>query len=143
MPKAEGVRLDLGIIKDFGPESARLIVAERERCGPYGDAGELVRRTGLKPQAVRSLIEAGAFDALTSNRRAALWDAGLSIPSARKGQRAFPVIGPEPPPRFDDLSDYDKMVGEYQVLDIYPRGHVMEFIRPTLDSGVLTADEVH
>ena len=138
VPKAEGVRLGLGMIKDIGPESARLIVAERERCGPYGDAGELVRRTGLKPQALRSLIEAGAFDAVTPNRRAALWDAGLSIPSARNGQRAFPVESAEPPPRFDDLSDYDKMVGEYRALGIYPRGHVMEFIRPTLDSGVLT-----
>ncbi len=136
VPKAEGVRLGLGMIKDIGPESARLIVEERERHGLYGDAGELTRRTGLKPQAVRSLIEAGAFDAL--------WDAGLSIPSARNGQRAFPVIGPEPPPRFDDLSDYDKMVGEYQVLDIYPRGHVMEFIRPTLDREVrTTADTYH
>ncbi len=143
VPKAEGVRLGLGMIKDIGPESARLIVAERERHDPYADAGELVRRTGLKPQAVRSLIEAGAFDALTPNRREALWEAGISIPSARNGQRAFSVIGAEPPPRFDDLSDYDKMVGEYQVLDIYPRGHVMEFIRPTLDSDVLTCAEVY
>ena len=137
------VRLGLGMIKDIGPESARLIVEERERCGPSAGAGDLVRRTGLKPQALRSLIEAGAFDALTSNRRAALWEAGLSIPSARNGQRAFPVESIEQPPRFDDLSDYDQMVGEYKVLDIYPRGHVMEFIRPTLDSGVLTADEVY
>ena len=143
VPKAEGVRLGLGMIKDIGPESARLIVAERERCGPYGDAGELVRRTGLKPQALRSLIEAGAFDAVSPNRREALWDAGLSIPSARNGQRAFPVESAEPPPRFDDLSNHDKMIGEYRALGIYPRGHVMEFIRPTLDSGVLTADEVY
>ena len=142
-PEDGAVRLGLGMIKDIGTESARLIVKERERHGPYADAGELVRRTGLKPRAVRSLIEAGAFDALTPNRREALWEAGLSIPSARNGQRAFPVIGAEPPPRFDDLSDYDKMVGEYQVLDIYPRGHVMEFIRPTLDADVLTTADTY
>ncbi len=54
------------------------------------------------------------------------------------------MIGAEPPPIFDDLSDYDKMVGEYKVLDIYPRGHVMEFIRPTLDREVrTTADTYH
>ena len=143
VPKAEGVRLRLGMIKDIGPESARLIVAERERHGPYADAGELVRRTGLKPQALRSLIEAGAFDAVSPNRREALWESGLSIHPDRNGQRAFPVVGAEPPPRFDDLSNHDKMIGEYRALGIYPRGHVMEFIRPTLDSGVLTADEVY
>ena len=143
MPQAEGGRLGLGMIKDIGPESARLIVAEREARGPYADAGELVRRTGLKPQAVRSLIEAGAFDALTPNRREALWEAGLSIRPARSGQRAFPVVGAEAPPSFDDFTDYEKMVGEYRTLGIYPRGHVMEFIRPTLDAGVLTTAQVY
>ena len=143
MPQAEGGRLGLGMIKDIGPESARLIVAEREARGPYADAGELVRRTGLKPQAVRSLIEAGAFDAVTPNRREALWEAGLSIRPARSGQRAFPVVGAEAPPSFDDFTDYEKMVGEYRTLGIYPRGHVMEFIRPTLDAGVLTTAQAY
>ena len=143
LPQAEGVRLGLGMIKDIGPESAKLIVEERNQHGPYSDAGELVRRTGLKPQSVRSLVEAGAFDALTPNRRTALWEAGLSIPSARNGQRAFPIAGTEAPPRFDDISDYEKMAGEYKVLGIYPRGHVMEFIRPRLDSDVLTAADTY
>ena len=143
VPEDGAARLGLGIVKDIGLESAKRIVAERERCGPYADAGELVRRTGMKPQSVRSLVEAGAFDALTPNRRLALWEAGLSIRPARNGQRAFPVAGPDPPPRFEDISDYDKMVGEYRALGIYPRGHVMEFIRPKLDAGVLTTAETY
>ena len=143
VPKSDGVRLGLGMIKDIGPESARLIVEEREARGPYADSGELVRRTGLKPQSVRSLIEAGAFDAVTPNRREALWEAGLSIRPARSGQRAFPVAVAEAPPRFDDFTDYEKMVGEYKTLGIYPSGHVMEFIRPTLDAGVLTTAQVY
>ena len=142
-PVDSEVRLGLGMIKDIGPESARLIVEERERHGPYADAGELVRRTGLKPQSVRSLVEAGAFDGVTPNRREALWEAGLSIRPTRAGLRAFPVAGANPPPRFDDFSDYEKMVGEYHALGIYPRGHVMEFIRPTLDAGVMTTAEVY
>ncbi len=143
LPQAEGVLLGLGMIKDIGPESARLIVAERERHGPYADAAELVRRCGLKPQAMRSLVEAGAFDAVTPNRRQALWEAGLATRPSRSGQRAFPVASAEPPPRFDDISDFDKMVGEYRVLGIYPSGHVMQFIRPTLDANVLTTAEVY
>ena len=142
-PEDGASRLGLGMIKDIGPESAKLIVEEREARGPYADAGELVRRTGLKPQSVRSLIEAGAFDAVTPNRREAFWEAGLSIRPARSGQRAFPVHGSEAPPCFDDFTDYEKMVGEYQTLGIYPRGHVMEFIRPTLDTGVLTTAAVY
>ena len=142
-PEDGAARLGLGMIKDIGPESAKLIVEERERGGPYADPGGLVRRTGLKPQSVRSLVEAGAFDALTPNRREALWDAGLSIRPMRNGQRAFPVAAADPPPRFDDLSDFEKMIGEYKVLDIYPKGHVMEFIRPKLDADVLPAADVY
>ena len=142
-PEAEAVRLGLGMIKDIGPESARLIVAEQEQHGPYSDAGELVRRTGLKPQAARSLIEAGAFDALTPNRRQALWEAGLPIRPSSSGQRAFPVHGSDAPPRFPDFTDCERMAGEYRALGIYPSGHVMEFIRLTLDQGVLSAAQVY
>ena len=142
-PEHGSARLGLGMIKDIGPESAKLVVEERECHGPYADSGDLARRTGLKPQSVRSLIEAGAFDALTSNRREALWEAELSIRPGRNGQRAFPVAGADAPPRFEDISDYDKMVGEYRALGIYPRGHVMEFIRPRLDGDVLTTAETY
>ena len=142
-PEDGAARLGLGMIKDIGPESAKLIVKERELHGPYSDAGELVRRTGLKPQSVRSLIEAGAFDVLTPNRREALWDVGLSIRPARHGQRAFPVATADPPPRFNDFTDFEKMAGEYRVLGIYPRGHVMEFIRPSLDASVRTTAETY
>ena len=142
-PEYGAARLGLGMIKDIGPESAKLIVEERSQHGHYADAGELVRRSGLKPQAVRSLIEAGAFDGLTPNRREALWEAGLSTRPSRSGQRAFPVQGREAPSRFEDLSDFEKMAGEYRVLGLYPRGHVMEFVRPDLDTGVLTTAQVY
>ena len=75
------MRLGLQLIKDVGPESAKLVVKEKERHGPYLSAGDLVRRTGLKEKAVLSLVMAGAFDGLTSNRRESLWEAGLHAPS--------------------------------------------------------------
>ena len=142
-PEGNSVRLGLGMITDIGPESARLLVEERERHGPYADVGDLARRAALKPQALRSLVEGGAFDALTPNRRAALWEAGLPIRPTRSGQRAFPVDGANRPPLFEDFTDYERMVGEYRVLGIYPSGHVMQFIRPTLDASVLTAAELY
>ena len=35
------------------------------------------------------------------------------------------------------------MAGEYRVLGLYPRGHVMEFVRPDLDTDVLTTAQVY
>ena len=43
---------------------------------------------------------------------------------------------------FRDFTDRDKMAGEYRVMSIYPRGHLMEFVRPYLSPGVLSAVEV-
>ena len=127
----------LRFIKDVGPESARLIEAERERGGLYAGAGDLVRRTGLKPQAVLSLVQAGAFDGVIPNRRAALWDAGLATRPGRNGQAALPLLLEGEAPEMADFTAYEKMAGEYEVMGIYPQGHLMEFVRPGLGRNVL------
>ena len=131
--------LGLGIIKDVGEESARAIVSERERHGLYTSPADLVRRTGLNPQAVLSLAMAGALDGLNPNRREALWEAGLSIRPSRSGHRAFPVSVEDGVPDLTDFSAYESMAGEYGVMSIYPKGHLMEFVRPGLSVEVLPA----
>ena len=136
VPESGSVRLGLQLIKDVGVESANLIVKERERHGPYVTAGDLVRRTGLKPQAMLSLVMAGAFDSITPNRREALWEAGLHARPSRNGQAVLPVSMGDGVPRLPNFTDREKMMGEYRVMGIYPRGHLMEFIRPGLGSNV-------
>ena len=142
IPSGDTVLLGLRFVKDVGEESALALVRERERHGPYLNAGDLVRRTGLKAQAVLSLVMAGAFDGVTPNRREALWDAGLGIRPAKNGQRAFAIAGNDNAPAFADLTDEEKMMGEYRVMGIYPKGHVMEFVRPRLRPEVLPAAAV-
>ena len=142
LPCDESALLGLRFVKDVGAPSAALIVEERERHGPYAGAADLVRRTGLKPQAVKSLALAGAFDSLSLNRRKALWDAGLGIRPGRNGQRAFPAAGNGNIPDLPDFTAFEKMAGEYRVMGIYPRGHLMEFVRPSLNSQVLPAAAV-
>ena len=141
-PENGSVRLGLQFIKDVGAESATLIVQERESCGPYSTAGDLVRRTGLKPQAVLSLTMAGAFDAVTPNRREALWEAGLHARPSRNGQVGLPISTQDSVPRLPDFTEREKMMGEYRVMGIYPRGHLMEFARPSLGPNVLRAVDV-
>ena len=137
IPDQGCVLLGLQLVKNVGGTGAQDIVEERERHGRYAGAGDLVRRTGLKPEAVQSLVQAGAFDVSNPNRRAALWDAGLPIRPSRDGQRAFSMSGWESAPDLAGFTEYERMVGEYRVMGIYPRGHVMEFVRPTLSSDVL------
>ena len=136
IPDGGAVLLGLRFVRDVGERGAEAIVEERERNGPYAGAGDLVRRTGLKPQAVLSLVQAGAFDALIPNRRQALWDAGLHTRPSRNGQAALPVSREDSPPRLPDFTEQERMMGEYRVMGVYPRGHVMQFVRPTLDPDV-------
>ncbi len=142
VPDEGAVRLGLDIIKDVGTESARLIVEERERHGPYASAGNLVSRTGLKPQSVQSLVMAGAFDGIAPNRREALWEAGLHARPSRNGQMALSSSMEDAVPTLDDFSEHEKMAAEYRVMGVYPRGHLMEFVRPHLRPGILPAREV-
>ncbi len=142
VPEDGAVLLGLRFIRDVGEASARLIVSERQRGGPYAGANDLVRRTGLKPQAALSLVKAGAFDGATPNRRTALWDAGLATRPGRNGQAALPLTLEGGTPELPDFTAYEKMAGEYEVMDIYPQGHLMEFIRPRLGRHVLPTTAV-
>ncbi len=142
VPENGSVRLGLQFVKDVGAGSAKLIVEEREHRGPYATVGDLVRRTGLKPQAVLSLTMAGAFDAITPNRRETLWEAGLVPRPSRNGQAVLPLSSEDGVPRLTDFTEREKMMWEYRVMGIYPRGHLMEFVRPGLGPDVLPAREI-
>ena len=113
IPEGDSVLLGLRLVKDVGEASAKTIVEERDLHGPYAGAGDLVRRTGLKPPAVESLVMAGALDSITPNRRKALWDAGLGIRPSGNGQRAFPVSTGIGVPPLADFTGYENMAGEY------------------------------
>ena len=136
-PEAGALRLGLRFVKDVGKGGAALIAEERRRGGSYSSPGDLVRRTGIKEQAVRSLVRAGAFDALNPNRRAALWEAGLAVRPSHQGQVGLALGTEDRADGLTDFTDYEKMAGEYRVMGMYPRGHLMEFIRPRLNEQVL------
>ncbi len=141
-PEENSVRLGLRFIEDIGSESAKLIVEERGRGGAYASGSDLVQRTGVKPLAVRSLVMAGAFDSITKNRREALWEAGLHLRPTKKGQMVLPISTEDSVPEMRDFSDVQKMRWEYATMGVYPRGHLMEFVRPGLDRKVLATAEM-
>ena len=143
VPEDGAVRLGLGLVKDVGESAARAIVREREARGRYGSPADLVSRTGITQKAAASLVMAGAFDDVASNRRHALWDIGLASRPLGSGQRTLAASTNHAIPQLKDFSEYEKMVSEYRVMGIYPRGHVMEFVRSTLNDRVLRTSDVY
>ena len=51
---------------------------------------------------------------------------------------AMPASMRNSAPELADFTAFEKMRGEYEAIGIYPRGHLMEFIRPNLPCDVLT-----
>ena len=141
-PMGDAVLMGLRFVRDVGEKGADGILRERKRGGAYSGAGDLARRVGLRPQAIESLVMAGAFDALTPNRRQALWEAGLHPRPRGNGQAALPASTDASVPPLADFTATEKMAAEYAVLGIYPRGHLMEFVRTALAPQVRPCADV-
>jgi len=58
------VRIGLMQIGNLTGDGLDEVICERSRNGPYASFEDFLRRTGLKPEDVRSLIKAGCFDDL-------------------------------------------------------------------------------
>lgn len=138
IPEDSDVRLGLRLAKHVGGTLADAIVAERAMHGPYIGASDFARRACPTPDALESLIMAGALDDVSPNRRAALWEAGL-LPTPKRGaQIAMPASMQDSAPELADFTAFERMRGEYESMGIYPSGHLLQFIRPKLPRGVLS-----
>jgi error-prone DNA polymerase len=134
------LRIGLRYVKGLGEKA-------RERLEPLlagvrpGSLEEWVQRSGLKLAQLRSLAEAGAFDALWPGRRSALWEilkhargpAGPLAPVAPDA-RAAPLSEPTPL----ELTEAD-----YRVTGLSPAGHPLRHLRGALRrQGVTSAAEL-
>ena len=128
-------------VKGMGEPRAEAIVEARERDGPFRDLADAMRRTGLQREAVESLLMAGAFDSLVSDRRAVLWEAGLLYCPAG-AQQPLPLPVQQDMIDLPILSDWEAMLGEYRTMGVHPRSHFMAYLRPRLDPEVLSSVQV-
>ena len=80
---------------------------------------------------------------IAGNRREALWESGLQTRPSRNGQTALSLSTEDRVPQLADFSEREKMMGEYRAMGIYPKGHLMEFLRPSLGPRVLPTADVN
>ncbi len=139
---SEAVLLGFLQVQGVGGAAAEAIVTARDRGGTFGSLADAMKRTGLQREAIESLVSAGAFDSLVSDRRAALWEVGLRYrPSAQQQPMELPVEQ-DFLAQLPLLSDWEAMAGEYRTLGLYPAGHMMQKLRPSLGPGVTPSNEV-
>ncbi len=144
MSGPSSIRYGLGAIKGVGQNVIEMLVAEREKNGPYRDLSDLCRRSDearLNRRVLEALIRSGAADALGENRAtlmhslpAAMQLADQTIRARAVGQNdmfglmdtsasAPAVIVNETLP---DWSRRVRLDGERDTLGLYLTGHPFE-----------------
>ena len=94
-----------------------------------------MERTGLRREAVESLVAAGAFDSMTPDRRSALWEAGLLYRPAGD-QKALRLPVEQDMARLPDMTGWETMLDEYRAMGVHPAGHFMAYAREHLQRDI-------
>jgi error-prone DNA polymerase len=75
------------------------------------------------------------------DRRAALWEVGLRYHPVGY-QQTLPLPVEQDMAQLPQQSGWEVMVDEYHTLGLYPAGHLMAMLRPSLDPGILSSQEI-
>jgi len=148
-----GLRYVKGLRADEGEKIEAAVRAAATGIRPFASIEDFAARTGISDRAMRLLAEAGAFDSLKDNRRAALWQvhgmkrhpsprlalAAGGGPVAEGTAPAFAghVAEPDLPlgeaaPGFASLSDIETVAWDFRTMQHSARSHLLEPFREEL-----------
>ena len=128
-------------VKGLGEANAGAIVRARDRGGRFRSLADAMERSGLRREAVESLIAAGAFDTMTSGRRSALWEVGLLYQPAG-AQKTLRLPVEKDMVRLPMMTDWETMLDEYRTMGVHPGGHFMSYMREHLPGDITPSREV-
>ena len=139
----ENAALRLGFLNvaKVGPVAAQGIVKAREQGAPFTVIGDFMARSGLSRETLDNLADAGAFDSMAHDRRAVRWEIGLRYRPINE-QLAMPMPVNQDMVNLPELTEWERMDGEYRTMGLYPEGHVMSHLSLQLGSGVTTSQQV-
>jgi len=122
------VRMGLRYVKGLGEgDWERLDLARR--AASFTSLEDFVRRSGFDEAALSGLAEAGAFDGLGVDRRAALWDVRRL---AQVQNQSLQLPAREEKPAFDPLSAFEEVGWDYRRTSHSARRHPLEPFRAML-----------
>ncbi|HLT20080.1 MAG TPA: DNA polymerase III subunit alpha, partial [Thermomicrobiales bacterium] len=136
--EGEAVRIGFRYVKGVGPSRAEAIERARDEGGPFRSLRDFLWRTGTSREATENLIRAGAFDSFGLNRRELLWQLGLVYrPPGR--QLPLPLPTKQDEVRLQDMSRWEKIVTDFEVMGFSTYDHPMAAVRPDLDRDLQTS----
>ncbi len=139
--RGAALRLGLLNVTGLGSASAKAIEEGRQKGGDFKTIGEFLERTGVLEEVALNLAGAGAFDSLEPNRRKVKWEIGLRYRPINT-QLSLPLPVAQDIVELVTPSDWEQMQEEYNVLSLYPKGHVMAKLRPRFSQGYRTSRDI-
>ena len=148
--EGEAVRLGFNYVDGVGKEVATATQTERERGGSYTSLVDCARRTRLPREALEHLVLIGAFDSFGLRRRELLWQLGLFLPDRRVGklkgpsgwQLALALPTEQDMLALKELTDWERMIADYDILGLSSRYHPIGLLRPVLPEPLARATEL-
>jgi error-prone DNA polymerase len=141
VPEDGALRLGFLAVSGLGQSAARAIEEAKAKRGIFTSIGDFLERTAVLEDVASNLGDAGAFDSLEPNRRKVKWEIGLRYRPVNS-QLFLPL------PVEQDMVDlgaptaWERMTGEYQVLSLFPAGHIMAALRPRFKAGVSSSRDI-
>ncbi len=141
--KQGGGALRLGFLNvlGLGEASAKAIEDGRGKGGAFQSIGDFLERTGVLEEVANNLAGAGAFDSLEANRRKVKWEIGLRYRPINS-QLLLPLPVEQDIVELAAPGDWERMQEEYNILSLFPAGHVMSQLRPRFDKGFCTSRDI-
>src|SRR6202042_3241587 len=142
------VRVGLGYVRGVRGDEVEALVAAREAGGRFRSLSELASRAGSGASSLELLAWSGACDSLAggngSARRTALWQLGVMTPGRRVPggtQLALPLDLPAPP-SLQRLSEWERMLADYDTIGLTTRTHPMALLRERLGPKVVSSADL-
>ena len=164
------LRMGLTHVRKISTATASSILKERSATsgkGPFISLADFISRTGIPLEIVNSLSAAGALDSLgdlkintnershfecnsnvkTVDRRLLRWESGLRHRKRYEKKDGSRQLAMEMPTEQDMVTlpkenEWERMIGEYTTIGMYPEGHLMAKIRSQLPAKVAKSNEV-
>jgi error-prone DNA polymerase len=138
----ENGSLRLGFYSVLGlGEAAAKGIEEGRKQGEFKNIGDFLERTGVLEEVALNLTGAGAFDSLEPNRRKVKWEIGLRYRPVNS-QLFLPLPVKQDLVDLDAPSEWERMKEEYNMLSLFPAGHIMSRLRPRFNSGMCCSKDI-
>jgi len=135
------IRLGLLNVLGLGNAATHNIEVGRTKHGEFNSIGDFMERTGVLEEVALNLASAGAFDSLEANRRQVKWEIGLRYRPINS-QLSLPLPVEQDMAELNNPGDWERMKEEYNVLSLFPAGHIMASLRPRFHGYVCCSKDI-